>query len=126
MTSGHFERFCRLRKSSQFQSVSRNSNVFYGKVLYFAWKKNDRPHARLGITVTKKYGDAHKRNRFKRLVREGFRLTAARDSIGVDIHVRPKMTRSQKENGKSCFTFPTFDEVLEDFSRFFREISSSC
>ena len=121
MISGQFPRSCRLRKRSQFQSISKNSNVFYGKVLYIAWKKTERVGARLGITVTKQYGDAHERNRFKRLVREGFRLSSGRVTISIDIHVRPKL---KKESGKSSFTFPTFYEVLEDFAKLFLSIKN--
>ncbi len=113
MIEASFLKSHRLRKSSQFQSLSKNSNSFHGKVLYIVWKANGLSHPRLGITVTKKYGDAHVRNRFKRLVREGFRTLIPKD-IGYDILVRPKM------NGKST-VLPCFSEVVADIMAFVKQ-----
>lgn len=45
---------------------------------------------RLGLTVSKKFGKAHDRNRFKRLVREGFRLTQHQLARQIDINIRPR------------------------------------
>ncbi len=116
MISSGFPQSHRLRKSSQFQSLSKNSNIFHGSSLFFVWKANALQHPRLGITVTKKFGDAHDRNRFKRLVREGFRLYLASKAFGVDIHVRSK-NRGKIEH------LPSFAEVCEDFARFFEKLA---
>lgn len=47
---------------------------------------------RLGITVSKRYGRAHQRNRIKRLLREAFRLSYSLLPRGMDLNVRPKKT----------------------------------
>lgn len=128
MISSGFDKTFRLRKSSQFQSLSRNSSTFHGNVLFIVWKKNDLAHSRLGITVTKKFGDAHVRNRFKRLVREGFRLSGAKLCMSIDIHVRPKtgpkgsVSDTKKKGGKNEL-LPSFSEVAEDFAAFFRRLA---
>jgi len=49
---------------------------------------NDLPHARIGLAVSRKYGNAVQRNRLKRLWRECFRVSPVR-SIGVDILAIP-------------------------------------
>ena len=45
--------------------------------------------ARLGITVTRRFGNAPQRNRFKRLVREAFRKRQ-HDFPPMDLVVRPR------------------------------------
>lgn len=45
---------------------------------------------RLGVTVTKKYGKAHVRNRFKRIVREGFRYCLGDLPAGIQLNVKPR------------------------------------
>lgn len=121
MISGSFEPSFRLRKSSQFQFLSKNSNTFHGKVLFIVWKANGLAHARLGITVTKKFGDAIVRNRFKRLVRECFRLSGKKLTTGIDIHVRSK-TGSNTKSKRGKNELPSFAEVAEDFACFFGKV----
>lgn len=45
---------------------------------------------RLGITITKKWGKAHDRNRFKRVTREAFRKIYPILPKGLIINVHPK------------------------------------
>lgn len=45
---------------------------------------------RLGITITKKWGKAHDRNRFKRVTREAFRNIYPILPKGLIINVHPK------------------------------------
>jgi len=69
---------CRLRKSSRilkrkrFREIATARNRYFGKILTIDHCPSTEP--RLGITVVRQFGSAVKRNRFKRLVREAFRL----------------------------------------------------
>lgn len=68
---------------------------------------------RLGITVTKKFGKAHDRNRFKRVVREAFRLSKHRLPKGLDMNIRPSF--SYKTNSHLLTTHEIEQEFLALF-----------
>ncbi len=89
--SGLFSKNLRLRQKRQFQEVSRAGNKRVGKWIILEWRFSRLSHSRLGITVSRKYGKAHERNRFKRLVREAFRFHHATISEGLDLIIRPRL-----------------------------------
>jgi len=75
MTNHRFPKRLRLLRASEFEGVfaARNSASDAWSALYGAG--NDLGHPRLGITVSRRMGGAVQRNRWKRLMREAFRLT---------------------------------------------------
>lgn len=52
--------------------------------------ENGLPHARLGMSISRKVGNAVVRNRWKRLLRESFRLQVAQLPAGVDLVIVPR------------------------------------
>src|SRR5262245_14461798 len=66
----------RLRRRAEFVAVQTEGRKLHGRhLLAMALKRNDPElSGRLGITVTKKVGNAVVRNRIKRLIREWMRL----------------------------------------------------
>jgi ribonuclease P protein component len=58
-------------------------------------QKNQDASLKLGVTVTKRFGKAHDRNRFKRISREAFRLSQHHLLPGLSIHLRPRLLAKQ-------------------------------
>ncbi|MEM1282125.1 MAG: ribonuclease P protein component [Chlamydiota bacterium] len=85
-----FPKSIRLLQRKQFRKLGNGCDRRLGKLIVINLKKNFLLHTRLGITVTKKYGKAHDRNRFKRTAREAFRLCRHRLIEGYDIVIRPR------------------------------------
>ena len=82
-----FPKIFRIRKRKDFRIVANERNRFYGQVLVIDFRYSQFP--RLGITAPRSFGNAARRNRFKRLVREAFRLHRSQFPP-VDIVVLPK------------------------------------
>ncbi len=70
-----FPKSFRLTKAVEFRRVYNEGKVVRSDafVLFYLTGEGDKP-ARVGITVTRKFGKAVRRNRIKRLIREAFRL----------------------------------------------------
>ncbi len=69
----HFPKSCRLRKNADFQQVYRLRNSAADSVLIVLMRPNPNQQGRLGLSVSRKVGNAVTRNRWKRLIREAFR-----------------------------------------------------
>ena len=85
-----FPKQSRLRKRYQFQRISNNNRRAVGKWIIVESFPNNTETSRLGITVTKRFGKAHDRNRFKRIVREAFRRHQKDLPAGLDLIVKPR------------------------------------
>lgn len=79
----------RLCKRYQFLRMSKSNQRFVGQCILIDARFNHSAKTCLGITVTKKYGKANVRNRFKRLVREVFRTSYSELKKGYDLNIKP-------------------------------------
>jgi ribonuclease P protein component len=77
----------RVRRRSEFLAAQRKGKKLHTQhfVIYSAARADDGQTSRLGITVSRKVGNAVVRNRIKRLVRETFRRHRALFPEGTDI-----------------------------------------
>jgi ribonuclease P protein component len=84
-----FPKSARLRTRFQYLRMKTFDQRHVGCYLIADQKASRLQQTRLGITVSRRFGKAHDRNRFKRIVREAFRLSKHQLRSGLDIHVKP-------------------------------------
>ena len=104
----------RIKKRFEFKRLASQGTKLKGEFLFVEYRPGKFSHPRLGLTVTKKFGKAHDRFRFKRQVREAFRHLAPTLGEPVEINVRPK-----KEAGSA-----TTQEIFDDLGRLLAETQS--
>ena len=82
----------RIRRGLDFKrAYDRRCSAADSCLLVFG-EANGLGYPRLGLSVSRKVGNAVARNRWKRLIREAFRLTRAKLPSGVDLVVIPRGT----------------------------------
>ncbi len=112
----------RLRKRREFQKVFKEGKVFSNDQIIVYALLNSGEISRLGITVGRKFGNAVKRNRLKRILREAYRLNKQLLHRGVDIIVIPR-------SGFSDLTLKSIEEkfknLLIQIDRKFRDENPS-
>jgi ribonuclease P protein component len=101
-----------LRRSSDFRRVyERRRSVSDDWLIVYACE-NGLPHLRLGLSVSRKVGQAIHRNRLRRLYREAFRLTRAEMPTGLDLVVIPRKSDE-----------PPLDELKRSLSKLVKQLA---
>jgi ribonuclease P protein component len=96
----------KLLARPQFDAVFDSGQSLGNKRLVIHWLANDLGHPRLGLVVGTRFGNAVKRNAFKRRMREIFRMHKAQ--VGSrDIVLMP----AKKPEAQAA----TYDELQEAF-----------
>jgi len=91
LTPHAYPKSARVLRRSHFLSLMKQGTRFMGAGMRIDYRRGSKtPSPKLGITVSRRYGKAHARNRFKRLVREAFRQLIPIMPPGLELHVSPK------------------------------------
>lgn len=89
----------RLRRPADFDRVYRSTAFAADEWLVVRGCPNGLSYTRLGVSVSRKVGNAVVRNRWKRLLREAFRQNRALLPIGLDLVARPRRDASPEFHG---------------------------
>jgi len=95
------EKTIALKKNYEFKRVFKRGRFFVGKHITIYVLENKSGFNKLGVAVGKVVGKSVKRNRFKRLIRESYRLHEPFLKTGFDIVFV----------AKKCETIPSFSEI---------------
>ncbi len=85
-----FPKTVRVRSRLDFAAVYEQGVRMSDGCLSLTVQPNDRPSSRLGLAVSKRYGNAVRRNWLKRRLREVFRQSRAELPTSLDIIVQPR------------------------------------
>lgn len=102
MENQSYRKLERITKRSRYRAIYAHgvwrSSRHFTAITY----TNDKETGRLGITVTKKTGNAVKRNRIKRLIREFFRLNKCFFPAGYDVVIMAKRNMPPLKYQEAC------------------------
>lgn len=105
-----FPKSCRVLKSGHFKNILRAGNRLLGEWISVDFRLGKTPWPRLGITVSRKYGKAHDRNRLKRLVRESFREKYKDLPPSLEMNVSPRKFHPELDKK---MMIADFEDILE-------------
>ena len=90
MKSNQFPKSARLLKSAEFDRVFRRRCTVSDDLLVLHAARGITAETRLGLVVSRKCGNAVVRNRWKRILREAFRLIQNDLPTGIDLVIVPR------------------------------------
>jgi ribonuclease P protein component len=86
-----FPRSARVLSRSHFLNLLKQGRRFSGSDVRVEYRRHSKGSSpKLGITVSRRYGKSHDRNRFKRIVREAFRELAPSMPADLELHISPR------------------------------------
>ncbi|NLJ86545.1 MAG: ribonuclease P protein component [Firmicutes bacterium] len=81
----------RLALPGDFRRVYENGKTVKNRLVVLHYRENDREVTRIGFSVSKKLGNAVRRNRVKRRLREAVRTKASEIRSGYDLVVSARL-----------------------------------
>jgi ribonuclease P protein component len=89
----------RILKRSEFLGLSNSGRLVRGEFFIAVVAPRRSPRSRLGVTVSRKVGEAVQRNRIKRLAREFFRMNRQQFKDSWDINLIARKGAAEQPNG---------------------------
>ena len=111
-----FRKSDRVVRQSDFDRVHQSHLFAADKTLVVKAVKNDADVTRLGLSISRRVGNAVVRNRWKRAIRESFRLNRSRIPEGWDIVVRPRKG-AQLDSRKIANSLLTLSQRIARYDR---------
>ncbi len=102
-----FPKSARVRYRSHFRNILKSGNRLVSNWIAIDYRLGRSSKPRLGITVSKRHGKAHDRNRFKRIVREAFRELYPQLPVSLEANISPR--RSSPDLSKKII----LNEILQ-------------
>jgi ribonuclease P protein component len=101
-----------LRRPAEFRRVYERRRSVSDSWLILYGCENQLPHLRIGLSVSRKFGPAVRRNRLRRLYREAFRLMRSELPVGIDLVLIPRGTNE-----------PSLDELKDSLRRLVKQVA---
>lgn len=95
-----FSRSQKLLSRSEFHAIYNQGKRHIGSKIIAHYRVKYANQPKLGITISRKWGKATLRNRFKRVVREAYRLLYSELPRNLELNIHPRSpykTLSSKE-----------------------------
>ncbi|AEX85236.1 ribonuclease P [Marinitoga sp. 1135] len=108
-----FKKFERIYLRRDFDKLFSCGKRHVNKYFVVVYLKNELGYSRIGITIKRKFGKAHKRNKLKRYIREIYRRNKSLFPQEFDIIFLPRKTLSKEFDN---LTFEEIKNILLDIA----------
>ncbi len=106
----------RLKSHNDFAAVYGGRRSVRNRTLTVCWRHSDLPHSRLGLSVSRRIGNAVQRNRVKRILREVFRASASDLNQPLDLILIPRSFEAGSD----------YHLMLSSFQHLVRKLNRIC